>query len=36
MRYSSDSPNFNHMLAAEIKSWASILRDEMEDEEEDS
>lgn len=35
MRYSSDRPDFDRMLAAEIKSWASILRDEMDDEEED-
>ena len=34
MRYSSTRPDFDHMLAVEIKAWASILRDEMEDEEE--
>lgn len=36
VRYESNRLDFDHMLAAEIKSWASILRDEMEDEEEDA
>ena len=35
-RYSSNEPDFDRKLAAEIKSWASILRDEMEDEEDDA
>ena len=36
MKYSSESQNFGKFLEEEIRSWASILRDEMEEEEEDS
>lgn len=36
VRYKSGEPHFDRMLAAEIKAWASILHDEMEDEEEET